>query len=101
MLTIPNLCFNCLAFQFNLQSRRSWAHFDLSPLIWSVTGTAVPNRTDRSGANNLWVVSPIIVRRGDQTVRNFRKVLRLIRVSVTNLSTRSCLEIRLQNCVTV
>jgi len=32
-------------------------------MIWSVTGTAVPNRTDRSGANYVWVVTPKIVMR--------------------------------------
>jgi len=50
-------------------------------MIWSITGTAVRNRTDRSGANNMWVVTPIIVRNGDETVRIFRKVLRLMRLS--------------------
>jgi len=82
VLIIPNPCLNCLACQSNLQSRCSWAHFDLSPVICSITGTAFPNRTDRSGAINVWVVTPIIVRCGDETVRNFRKVLRLMRVSV-------------------
>ena len=97
MLTIPNLCFNSLACQSNLQSRCSWAHFDLLPMIWSITGTAVPNRTDRSSAFNVLFVTPIFVRHGYETVRNIRKVLKLMRVSVIKISTRSGLEIRLQN----
>ena len=75
MLIISKLFLNCLACQSNLQSRYSWAHFQLSPMICRITGTAVPNRTDRIGAINVCVVTPIIVRRGDERVRNFRKVL--------------------------
>jgi len=70
-------------------------------MICSITGTAVRNRTDRSVRINVWVVTPIIERRGDETVYNFRKVLRLMRMSVIKLSTRPCFEIRLQNCITV
>ena len=70
-------------------------------MICSITGITFPNRTDRSGAASMWVVTLIIVRYGDETVRNIRKVLRLMGVSVIKLSTWSCLEIRLQNEVTV
>ena len=66
-------------------------------MICSITGTAVPNRTDRSGAINECVVTPILLRRGDETVRNFRKALRLMRLSVIEISMRKYLEIRLRN----
>ena len=56
-------------------------------MICSIPGTEVTNTTDRSGAINVCVVTPIIVTREDGRVRNFRKVLRLMRMSVIKIST--------------